>query len=144
MTTTLSFDPRTPTTDDDRYAVERQVGAILEAARAGDAERLAGFHLYGPKFTKFDDMEPLERQDADEARAGEDGLVDVDNFTYRVNDLRVDVFGPAAIATFVLDYAFDAEGEHLDLRARTTLVLVADGPEWRIAHEHLSPFKSNP
>jgi ketosteroid isomerase-like protein len=39
---------------------------------------------------------------------------------------------------------FEAEGERLDVRARTTLVFVADGPDWKIAHEHVSSFKPNP
>lgn len=142
--TILTFDPHTPTADEDRHAIEVRLTEILEAARVGDAELLASYHLYGAKFTKFDDMEPLERQESDAARAGEDAIADVDNFTYTIEDLRVDVFGPAAVATFVLGYSFDVDDDHLDLRARSTLVFVADGSEWRIAHEHLSAFKPNP
>ena len=144
MTSLTAFDPHAPTTPEDRLAVEICLHKILDAARAGDADLLASHHLYGPKFTKFDDFEPLERQEAGAARAGEDAIAQVDNFRYSVDDLRIDVFGPTAIATFVLDYGFDADGEHITARARSTLMFVADGPDWKIAHEHLSPFKSNP
>jgi len=82
--------------------------------------------------------------ESDEARSGEDAIAEVEDFTYKVDGLRVDVFGPAAIATFVLDYGFVADSEHIAVRARSTLVFVADGADWKIAHEHLSPFKSNP
>lgn len=144
MTNLTAFDPHAPTTPEDRLAVEICLHKILDAAKAGDADLLASHHLYGPKFTKFDDFDPLERQDADEARAGEDAIAQVNNFRYRVDDLRIDVFGPAAIATFILDYGFDTDGEHIAARARSTLVFVADGPDWKVAHEHLSTFKSNP
>lgn len=144
MTDTTGFDPHAPTTPEDRLAVEICMHKVLDAAKYGDAELLASHHLYGPKFTKFDDMEPLERQEAEAARAGEDGIAEVDDFHYKVEGLRIDVFGTAAIATFVLDYGFHADGDEISARARSTLVFVTDGGAWKIAHEHLSPFASNP
>jgi ketosteroid isomerase-like protein len=144
MTIATAFNPHVPTSPEDRLRVEIRLHQILDAAKFGDAAQLASYHLYGPKFTKFDDFEPLDRQEAEEARAGEDAVTEVDNFTYKLDDLRIDVFGPTAIATFVLNYAFDSDGEHISARARSTLVLVSDGSEWRIAHEHLSSFKPNP
>lgn len=144
MTNVTNFDPNVPTSKEDRLAVEIRLHQILDAAKFGKAEQLASYHLYGPKFTKFDDFEPLDRQEAEEARAGEDAITEVDNFTYKVDDLRIDVFGPTAIATFILNYAFDSDGDHIAVRARATLVLVLDGSEWKIAHEHVSSFKPNP
>ena len=129
----------------EQAAVTDTLHDIMDAVRSKDFERLAAHHLHSPKFTKFDDFDPLERQDADTAqRSEEDGLGGVDNFRYQMDDLKVDVFGLVAIATFVFDYGFDVEGESMDLRARTTMVFVNDGGAWKIAHEHLSPFKSNP
>jgi len=144
MTTQTAFNPNSPTTKEDHLAVEIRLHQILDAAKYGNAEALASYHLYGPKFTKFDDFEPLDRQEAEEARAGEDAITEVQNFTYKVEDLRIDVFGPAAVATFVMHYGFESEGDRIDTKARSTLVLVADGPEWKIAHEHLSSFTPNP
>jgi ketosteroid isomerase-like protein len=60
-----------------------------------------------------------------------------------VVDLKVDVFGPVAVTTFVMDYAVVTEGERHQLRARGTLVLANDGGEWLIVHEHFSPFVAN-
>jgi ketosteroid isomerase-like protein len=125
--------------------VTETLHAIMDSVRSKDFDRLAAHHLHSPKFTKFDDFDPLERQDADTANRSEaDGLGGVDNFRYRMDDLKVDVFGLVAIATFVFDYGFEVDGESMDLRARTTMVFVNDGAAWKIAHEHLSPFKSNP
>jgi ketosteroid isomerase-like protein len=134
--------------DDPFVAEQQQVVATLDdifaAAAAKDFDRLAAHHLDGPKFTKFDDFPPLERQDALVARhAEQEGLAAVENFTYRLGDLQVDVFGPVAVSTFVLEYSFDVDGEHVALRARATMVMVADGPVWKIAHEHISPFATH-
>lgn len=140
MTTTLI--------DDLGVAEQRQVTEtlhdIMAAAKAKDFERLAAHHLDGPKFSKFDDFEPLERQDAVTARRSEEeGIGGVDNFAYELEGLQVDVFGPAAVATFVFHYSFDAEGEHVALRARATMVFVRRDQAWLIAHEHFSPFVAN-
>lgn len=127
----------------EQLEVERRVEDILSAARRLAGDELESHHAFGRKFTKFDDFEPLERQDAETTRRLERELLGVESFDARAVDLKVDVFGPAAVATFVLDYEFVADGERHELRARTTLVLVSDGGEWRIVHEHLSPFVAN-
>lgn len=125
--------------------VEETLHAIMEAVALKDFDRLASYHLDSPKFSKFDDFEPLGRQDIEEANRSEaEGLGGIEGFAYDLDDLRVDVFGPVAIATFIFDYRFRAEGEPMALRARTTMVFVDDSGSWKIAHEHLSPFKSNP
>jgi ketosteroid isomerase-like protein len=134
----------------DAFAIEQEqvegtLHDIMDAVQCKDFARLAAHHLYSPKFTKFDDFEPLDRQDATAAqRAEEEGLGGVENFRYRLDDLKIDVFGPVAIATFVFDYGFDADGGAMSVRARSTMVFVRDNRAWRIAHEHFSPFKANP
>lgn len=130
---------------EDQRTIEERVRAILEAARAKDFDRLASYHLDHPKFSKFDDFEPLDRQDSAAARQSEEEAFGaISNLRYRLEGLKVDVFGPVAISTFVLDYAFEADGDEVRARARSTLVFVNDHGDWKIAHEHFSPFKSNP
>lgn len=144
MSTVINSDIHDPC-ETDQLAVIARVREIFAAAQAKEFDRLAGYHLYGPKFTKFDDFEPLERQDAASARQSEeDGLGAVTGFRYDLEDLKVDVFGATAVTTFVLDYGFVVDGETIDARARATLVLVNDDGGWRIVHEHFSAFKSNP
>ena len=127
-------------------AVERRLQEIMDAAQSKDIGRLESYHLYGPKFTKFDDFEPLERQDAEATRRLErEAITGVKAFVPQVEQLKVDVFGPVAIATFVFDYAVTLpDDEQLAVRARSTLVFAQDGAEWKIVHEHFSPFKGNP
>ncbi|HVM15781.1 MAG TPA: nuclear transport factor 2 family protein [Egibacteraceae bacterium] len=133
------------TFDAEQEQLEATLHGIMDAVQSKDFARLAAHHLYSPKFTKFDDFEPLDRQDAATAQQSEEeGLGGVENFHYQLDDLKVDVFGPVAIATFVFGYGFDADGEAMSVRARSTMVFVNDNESWKIAHEHFSPFKSNP
>jgi ketosteroid isomerase-like protein len=126
--------------------IERRLGEILDAVRQRDLDRLDSYHLYGPKFTKFDDFEPLDRQDAETGRQVEhEGIGSLKRFAGRVVDLKVDVFGPAAVATYVFEYGgTTADDEEFEVRARSTIVFLRDRGEWKIVHEHFSPFKSNP
>jgi ketosteroid isomerase-like protein len=143
--TTRTADMITDQFEAEQRQVEATLYAIMEAAQRKDFARLAGYHLHSPKFTKFDDFEPLDRQDAATAqRSEEEGLGAVENFRYRLDDLKIDVFGPVAVATFIFGYGFEADGEAMSVRARSTMVFVTDNDEWKIAHEHLSPFKANP
>ncbi len=135
---------------EDLFEAEQQevadaLHAIMDAAKAKDFPLLASYHLHSPKFTKFDDFEPLDRQDAAAAQLSEEeGLGSVENFRYQLRDLKIDVFGRTAVATFVFVYGFRADGEEISLKARATMVFVNPDNSWLIAHEHFSPFKSNP
>ena len=125
--------------------VARTVRAILEAARTKDLDRLEAFHLYGPKFTKFDDGGPPGREDAETAKKAERaGLGGLKAFRPAVEDLKVDVFGPVAVATFFLRYEIETAREIVSGKSRSTLVFVREGGAWKIAHEHHSPFRENP
>ena len=125
--------------------VETALRAVLRAAETKDMAALESYHLYGPKFTKFDDWEPLNRQDAVTARKAENGgLSALTSFKPSVEDLKVDVFGNVAIATFILNYTLEAGGTNVATRARSTMVFVRDGSQWKIVHEHHSAFKANP
>ena len=126
--------------------VEQRIRDIWSAVQNKDVDRLEWYHLFGPKFTKFDDFEPLDRQDAETTRRLEgEAFTGVKAFVPNATDLKVDVFGPVAVTTFVVDYDLTTEDDaELSLRARSTLVFAKDGPEWKIVHEHFSPFKGNP
>jgi ketosteroid isomerase-like protein len=56
----------------------------------------------------------------------------------RAEALKIDVFGNVGIATFILNYSFEANGETVHRKERSTLVFVKKGGAWRIVHEHLS------
>ena len=67
------------------------------------------------------------------------GLAHVRDLEMRAEQLKIDQFGNAAVATFILHYSFKMQnGSDFDKRTQGTLVLVKDGGEWKITHEHFS------
>ena len=120
--------------------IGRRLQQVFDAAETKDFQRLDGYHLYGPKFTKFSGGSN-ERLDADATRQGEhDGLGAINGLKMRAENLKIDVFEKVAVATFILDYSFDLGGQTAHRKDRTTLVFVNDRGNWQIAHEHLSPL----
>ncbi len=71
MASTLVTEPY----PDAQAAVTRRVHEIMAAVEAKDVDRLDSYHLFGPKYSKFDDGEPAERQDAATAQQLERELV---------------------------------------------------------------------
>ena len=124
-----------------RAQIEQRLQEVLAAAASKDFTRLDSYHLYGPRFTKFTGSSP-ERLDAAATRTTEhEGLTAAEGLRMRAEDLKIDLFGNVGIATFLLEYSFDARGQSYHRKERSTLVFVKDGTAWRIAHEHLSPIK---
>jgi len=116
----------------------------MSAARRQAIDELESYHAFGTKFTKFDDFEPLERQDAETTKRLErEAILGVEEFAPEIVDLKVDVFGPAAVTTFVMEYGVATPEERLSFRARATMVFAADDGQWLIVHEHFSPFVAN-
>jgi hypothetical protein len=131
--------------EDEQIEIEKRITDIFESFINKEADKLDSFHLFGPKFTKFDDWEPLDRKDADQTRKSEsEAIVAIDKFTYEIQDLKVDVFDKVAVSTFIIDYVAIAGEAELAAKARSTLVFVKDGEDWKITHEHFSSFKPNP
>lgn len=124
--------------------VEKTLHDLLEAAREKDVDRLLAFIADSPKVTKFDDSEPLDRQDVIAWKKAErQAFSSFKLFTPAISDLRVDVFGAVAVATFVLKYDIETDKDKLSAKARSTFVFAKDAARWKIVHAHFSAFKSN-
>jgi ketosteroid isomerase-like protein len=122
-------------------AIKSRIGDIFDAAEHKDWKRLDAYHLYGPNFTKFGSERP-ERQDASQTRALERaGLETVEDLSMQSRDLKIDVFGDAAVATFILDYSLRVGSDAVAKQSRATIVFVEDLGSWRIVHEHFSPLE---
>ncbi|HYR83551.1 MAG TPA: hypothetical protein VE422_05685 [Terriglobia bacterium] len=79
---------------EDQAKIRRMFGDLLEVAKKGDIDRVEAFHLYGPKFTKYDETEPNVRLDAEAARKLERDFVKPGSeIDASFQDLKVDVFG---------------------------------------------------
>ncbi|MBI3841500.1 MAG: nuclear transport factor 2 family protein [Thaumarchaeota archaeon] len=127
--------------------VEAVVFAFFEAGKNKDIPSLPGFHAGSDSFTKFDENPPYTRQNSEQAFVHEQAsFSNISDYTYQIDDLRVDVFGVAAVATFYLTYKgmfvndYSFEGSPVGSRARVTMVLTKTARGWKIAHEHFSRF----
>jgi len=103
-------------------------------------DRVEAIHLYGPKSSKFDEF-GLGREDADKARAAErQGLASLRSFKASIKELRVDVFGAVAVATFLPNYTAETSQGRAVAMIRSTVVLAKHCSNWRMVHEHYSPL----
>lgn len=141
----MPLEPRL--SEKDKRDVEGVVRAFFEAGKEKDLAGLAGFHSSRESFTKFDENPPYTRQNSDEAFVHEQAaFANISDYSYTIDELRVDLFGDAAVATFYLAYGgmfvndYSFEGSPVSGRARVTMVLSRTEEGWKIAHEHLSRF----
>ena len=124
----------------EQAAVAASLDRLLQALSRGALDEVESLHLYGPKFTRFDET-GFGRQEGEEARAAErQGLSAIESFEGKVVGLKVDVFGVAAVATFVFQYNLRVGGAPVSGATRSTIVFAKDGGRWKIVHEHLSPL----
>jgi ketosteroid isomerase-like protein len=120
--------------------ITRRVDEIFDSVQKKDFPRLDSYHLYGPRFTKFSPS-GLGREDAEASRSGEHaGLAAATVVSMKADDLKIDRFGDAAIATFILSYSVKTPDTIIDKKVRTTMVFARHYGTWKIVHEHLSPF----
>jgi len=120
--------------------------AFFEAGKNKDLASLAGFQSR-ESFTKFDENPPFARQNPDEALIHEQAaFANISDYTYQVDELRVDLFGGLAVATFYLTYKgifvndYSFEGSPVGSKDRVTMVLSRTQRGWKIVHEHFSRF----
>jgi len=119
-----------------RAEIRQAVQSIAEDIAEQDIEALQAAHLNSGGFSKFGPRS-FERQDLSETNESEarffSSITDVE---YEVRDLKVDVFGSAAVATYYPHASFTMDGERRSIDGRQTFVFVRTGDGWKLAHEH--------
>ena len=132
-------------TDRDKKEIEAVIRAFFEAGKNKDLTALADFHASRDLFTKFDENPPYTRQNSDEAFVHEQAaFTNIADYDYSIDELRVDLLGDVAVASFYLSYSgmfvneYSFEGSPVRGRARVTLVLTRTKKGWKMVHEHLS------
>jgi ketosteroid isomerase-like protein len=117
--------------------VKQRLAEIFHAAETKDLARLDSYHWYGPHFTKFSSTG--RRLDAAAAREGEHkGLSALAGLKLRAEDLQVDVFDNAAVATFTMIATIQSGADAITKRERGTLIFIRHEGSWKIVHEHFS------
>lgn len=128
---------------------KREVAALItsyfEVGRSKDITTLSGFFAPAQYFSKFDESPPYTRQSTDEAFMYEQArFANISDYEYKIDDLRIDLIGFIAIATFYLGYKgvfvndYSFEGSTVKGRSRVTMVIGKFGNEWKIVHHHAS------
>lgn len=129
---------------EDQAAITQILDDIYKSAQAKDLEKLASFHWYGPKFSDFKDG--LPRGNAEQNKQSEQAVFSaVSNLEYDLRDVKVDVFGDVAVATFHGYFEGDMGENHVTMQLQGTLVFAKTDKTWKIVHEHFSPLNpANP
>ena len=137
----------TSSSDQDKSDVAAVITAFFEAGKNKDLPALASFHSSPGSFTKFDENPPYTRQNSEEAFVYEQAaFANISDYSYQIEELRIDLLGGAAVCTFYLTYKgmfvndYSFEGSPVGSKARVTMVLTRSEKGWKIAHEHLSRF----
>ncbi|MDG7007591.1 MAG: nuclear transport factor 2 family protein [Nitrososphaerota archaeon] len=132
-------------TDNDKKDIEETIRAFFEAGKNKDLTALASFHASRDQFTKFDENPPFTRQNSEEAFVYEQAaFANISDYSYSIEELRVDLLEDAAVATFYLAYSgmfvndYSFEGSPVRGRARVTMVLARTPSGWKMVHEHFS------
>jgi len=130
-----------------RAEVEALIQSFFEVGRNKDLASLMRFHAPSNVFSKFDENPPYTRQNSGDAFVLEQAaFANISDYQYTIEDLRVDLVGEVAVATFYLtttgvfvnDYSF--EGMTVGSKSRVTMVVARFERGLGIVHEHFSPF----
>jgi ketosteroid isomerase-like protein len=128
---------------EEQAQIQMLLDEIFASGQKKELDRLASYHLYGPKFTEFKNGQP--RHGAEEGRKGEQEIFTAfSDFAYDLNDLNVNVFGDVAIATFHGHFTAKMSENPIAFALQATMVFVKDGNNWKITHEHFSPLTTAP
>lgn len=120
--------------------IAQVMDTIWQCIAEKNIEKLISYHAYGPKFTEFQDGE--KRTGSKENEEFERSFFQM--FTginkWEVNDLKIDVFGDVALATFHTDFQPIIESDTLKITAQVGLLFINTEEGWKITHEHSSPL----
>src|SRR5271169_2203178 len=91
--------------DQAKREVTALINSFFEAGKEKELTTLMDFHAPDRLFTKFDENPPYTRQNSEEAFVHEQAaFANISDYEYKVEDLRIDLVGDTAIATFYLTF----------------------------------------
>ena len=131
--------------EDNETLIKRTVYKAFEIGKSKDLQSIQSIHYNDKRFSKFGDAPPYMRMDYSEACMHEElYFASVSDYDFKIEDLRVDIFGDIAIATFLIehtgmlvdDYSFT--GRTMNVKSRGTMIFQKKGSVWLIIHEHFS------
>ena len=120
------------------------VETFFEIGKSKKLEILKDIQINDSSFSSFSDVPPYDLKDFATSIALEElRFVSISDYDYKINNLKVSVFGETAVVALELiqkgmlvdNKAFT--GEHITISGRATFVLIKK-PTWKIVHIHLS------
>jgi len=137
--------------DQTRKEVAALITSYFDVGKSKEITSLSSFFAPSQYFSKFDESRPYTRQNSDDAFMYEQArFANISDYEYKLEDLRIDVIGFMAVATFYLDYKgvfvndYSFEGSTVAGKSRVTMVIGKFGESWRIIHQHSSRFPDSP
>jgi ketosteroid isomerase-like protein len=119
--------------------IREVVNSIVKDAEAANIIGLKAAHLESDKFTKFGPRN-FYRQDVASTNKSEEAFFSsILNYKQEIRELKIDVFGEVAIATYYPQVSFVQDGEEKKGSGRQTLVFLRTPNGWKIVHEHGTP-----
>lgn len=128
----------------DSATIQDLIYKYFEIAKSKEIEDIPDF--FDDKFTKFGDSPPYDRRELERALMLEQlQFASISDYDFKIEDLKVDVVGDAAVASFSLqstgmivdDYSF--RGTAINNRSRVTIVFKKDKKGgWKMLHQHFS------
>lgn len=112
------------------------VMAIKKDIENSNIPGLQEAHLNSPKFSKFGPRK-FERQDVEATNESEEAFFSsISDASYKVKELKIDVFKDVGIATYYPVVSFVRDGERIKASGRQTLVFINTRDGWKLIHEH--------
>lgn len=119
--------------------IREVIKSIKHDAETANIDGLQAAHLDSEKFTKFGPRN-FDRQDVDSANKSEaDFFGSISNYKLDIRDLKINVFGYIAIATYYPQVSFMQNGKVKKGSGRQTFVFLKTAEGWKIVHEHGTP-----
>lgn len=119
--------------------IRQAIKTIVSDAETANIAGLKAAHLASDKFTKFGPRN-FYRQDVNSTNNSEEEFFGtISNYKQEVKELKIDVFGDVAIATYYPHVSFSQNGIEKSGSGRQTLVFLKTEFGWKIIHEHGTP-----
>jgi len=124
---------------DTQAEIRAVINSIVKDAETVNVEGLKEIHLNSEKFTKFGPRN-FNRQDVGSTNESEEAFFgSIANYKQEIVDLKVDVFGEVAIATYYPHVSFIQDGQEKKGSGRQTFVFLKTNDGWKLVHEHGTP-----
>lgn len=119
--------------------IEEVIKSIVNDAETKNIEGLKSAHLNSDKFSKFGPRN-FNRQNLANTNTSEEKFFgSIENYKQEIVDLKIDVFGEVAVATYYPKVSFIQDGQEKKGSGRQTFVFLKTDKGWKIVHEHGTP-----